>query len=239
MRDRLDYETTNISAALNFGCISIREAYQAIMKQLGKNSILLKQLYWRDFFLTIVKHTPHGNDFKRHIDERYDLLDWNNSKSAKYWQNMWDSKTGFLLIDAGMNQMKISGFLHNRLRMLLGVFWTKYLLINPFHPKYGSQVGFSQLLVDAVGPSQNAKNHAWITELDFPGKKYSAKGVPLSGRPMDISNKMIRKWDPECIYIKRWLPHLKDIPNKEIYNWTDTIFDPKEKYKEWIQLCKG
>ena len=247
MRDRLDYETTNISAALNFGCISIREAYQAIIKHLGKNSILLKQLYWRDFFLTIVKHTPHGNDFKRHIDERYDLLDWHNSKSAKYWQNMWDSKTGFLLIDAGMNQMKISGFLHNRLRMLLGVFWTKYLLINPFHPKYGSQVGFSRLLVDAIGPSQNAKNHAWITELDFPGKKFSAKGVPLSGRPMDISNKMIRKWDPECIYIKRWLPHLKDIPNKELYNWQGNdlhlhpgpIFDPKEKYKEWIQLCKS
>jgi deoxyribodipyrimidine photo-lyase len=247
MRDRLDYETTNISAALNFGCISIREAYQAIIKHLGKNSTLLKQLYWRDFFLTIVKHTPHGNDFKRHIDERYDLLDWHNSRSVKYWQNMWDSKTGFLLIDAGMNQMKISGFLHNRLRMLLGVFWTKYLLINPFHPKYGSQVGFSQLLVDAVGPSQNAKNHAWITELDFPGKKFSAKGVPLSGRPMDISNKMIRKWDPECIYIKRWLPHLKDIPKKELYNWQGNdlhlhpgpIFDPKEKYKEWIQLCKG
>jgi deoxyribodipyrimidine photo-lyase len=158
---------------------------------------------------------------------------------------MWDSKTGFLLIDAGMNQMKITGFLHNRLRMLLGVFWTKYLLINPFHPKYGSQVGFSQLLVDAIGPSQNAKNHAWITELDFPGKKYSTKGVPLSGRPMDISNKMIRKWDPKCIYIKRWLPHLKDIPNKEIYNWkgnelhSGPIFDSKEKYKEWIQLCKG
>ena len=247
IRDRLDYETTNISAALNFGCISIRETHYAIIKHLGKNSILLKQLFWRDFFLTIVKYTPHANDFKRHIDERYDLLDWHNSKSAKYWQNMWDSKTGFLLIDAGMNQMKITGFLHNRLRMLLGVFWTKYLLINPFHPKYGSQVGFSQLLVDAIGPSQNAKNHAWITELDFPGKKYSTKGVPLSGRPMDISNKMIRKWDPECIYIKRWLPHLKDIPNKEIYNWKGNemhlhpgpIFDSKEKYKEWIQLCKN
>jgi deoxyribodipyrimidine photo-lyase len=244
MRDRLDYETTNISAALNFGCISIREIYEAILKHLGKNSILLKQLYWRDFFLTIVKYVPHGNDFKRHIDERYDKLNWKNSKSAKYWQSMWESKTGFLLIDAGMNQMKISGFLHNRLRMLLGVFWTKYLLINPFHPKYGSQVGFSQLLVDAIGPSQNAKNHAWITELDFPGKKFSAKGVPLSGRPMDISNKMIRKWDPECIYIKKWLPHLKDIPNKDLYNWQGNnlhpgpIFDAKEKYKEWIELCK-
>ena len=244
MRDNLDYETTNISAALNFGCISIREMYEAVFDTLGKNSILLKQLYWRDFFLTIVKYTPHGNDFKRHIDERYDLLNWKNSKSSNYWKTMMESKTGFLLIDAGMNQMKISGFLHNRLRMILGVFWTKYLLINPFHPKYGSQVGFSKLLLDAIGPSQNAKNHAWITELDFPGKKYSSKGAPLSGRPMDISNKMIRKWDPECKYIKKWLPHLKNITNKEIYNWKGNIlhpgpiFDPKEKYKEWIELCK-
>lgn len=243
-RDTLDYETTNISASLNFGCISIREMYEAVINNLGKNSTLLKQLYWRDFFLTIVKYTPNGNDFMRHIDERYDLLDWHNSRSAKNWKTMWESKTGFLLIDAGMNQMKISGFLHNRLRMILGFFWVKYLLINPFHPKYGSQVGFSKLLVDAIGPSQNAKNHAWITELDFPGKKYSVKGVPLSGRPMDISNKMIKKWDPECNYIKKWLPHLKDVPNKEIYKWQGSnlhpgpIFDAKEKYKEWIQLCK-
>ena len=110
--------------------------YEVIANNLGKDSILLKQLYWRDFFLTIVKYTPHANDFRRHIDERYDLLNWQNSKSAKDWKTMWESKTGFLLIDAGMNQMKISGFLHNRLRMILGFFWTKYLLINPFHPKY-------------------------------------------------------------------------------------------------------
>lgn len=249
MRDRLDYETTNLSAALNFGCVSIRETYEAIYKSLGENSIILKQLYWRDFFLTIVKYIPHGNDFKRHIDERYDKLEWQNSK--KDWKNLWEGKTGFLLIDAGMNQMKISGFLHNRLRMLLGIYWTKYLLINPFHPKYGSQVGFSKLLVDAIGPSQNAKNHAWITELDFPGRKFSAKGAPLSGRPMDISNKMIRKWDPDCVYIKKWLPHLSHISNKDLYNWNDEIakkynnihpspiFDHKEKYKEWIHICSN
>jgi deoxyribodipyrimidine photo-lyase len=242
MRDRLDYQTTNISAALNFGCISIRETFEIIQKHLGNNSQLLKQLYWRDFFLTIVKYLPNGNNLSRHMDDRYDKLKWKNDKNDL--KTLWDSKTGFLLIDAGMNEMKITGFLHNRLRMILGIYWTKYLLINPFHPKYGSQVGFSKLLVDAIGPSQNSKNHSWLTELDFPGKKFSAKGAPLSGRPMDISNKMIRKWDPECIYIKKWLPHLKDISNKELYNWKGSelhpgpIFDPKEKYKEWIQLCK-
>jgi len=62
-----------------------------------------------------------------------------------------NSQTGFLIIDAAMNEMKITGFMHNRARMIVGMFWTKYLLINPFHPIYGSQVGFSKLLVDAIG----------------------------------------------------------------------------------------
>jgi len=49
-------------------------------------------------------------------------------------------------------------------------------------------------------------NHHWITDFDYSGKKFSKKGIPLSGRPMDISNKMIKKWDKDCIYIKKWLP---------------------------------
>ena len=63
---------------------------------------------------------------------------------------------------------------------------------------------------------------------------------------MNISNIMIKKWDPECIYIKKWLPNLVDIDNKIIYNW-DTkyninihpkpMFNAKERYEEWINLC--
>ncbi len=145
--------------------------------------------------------------------------------------------------------MKTTGFLHNRIRMILGMFWTKYLMINSMHPKYGSQVGFSKYLVDAVGPSQNLMNHRWILDFDYPGKKYSAKGVPLSGRPMDISNKIIKKFDTNCTYVKKWLPVLQEIPNKDIMSWNDKIalkyshihpapmFDSKERYQEWIELC--
>jgi deoxyribodipyrimidine photo-lyase len=249
LRDRLDYETTNISAALNFGCVSIRESYYAFLKALGKNSGLLKQLYWRDFYLQIIKHIP--NDFKHFIDDRYNHIAWKNKK--KDWEILMEGKTGFLLVDAGMQQMKITGYLHNRLRMILGYFWAKYLLINPLHPIYGSQVNFSKYLVDAVGPSQNFMNHLWIVDLDYAGRRYAPKGVPLAGRPMDVSNKMIKKFDPDCVYIKRWLPHLKDVSNKELYNWKGSknkidgehrglhpgpIFDAKEKYLEWIQICK-
>jgi deoxyribodipyrimidine photo-lyase len=64
---------------------------------------------------------------------------------------MLQSKTGFLIIDAALNELKITGFMHNRARLIVATFWTKYLLINPFHIKYGSQTGFSKLLVDAIG----------------------------------------------------------------------------------------
>ena len=248
MRDILSYNTTNLSAALNFGCISIREVYYHTIKKLTNNNLIIKQLYWRDFFLQAVKNIPFASSYQRHMDERYDKIKWKNSKIE--WEIMLNAKTGFLLIDAGINEMKISGFLHNRARMLVGIFWTKYLQINTLHPKYGSQVGYSQFLVDAVGASQNKLNHAWLDEFDFPGKKYSAPGAPLSGRPMDISNKMIKKWDPTCQYIKKWLPNLVNIPNQDLIKWNDDIakkynyihpapmFDPKIKYQEWIKICK-
>jgi deoxyribodipyrimidine photo-lyase len=247
-RDMLSYSTTNISAALNFGCVSVREAYYAVQAALGKATVMLKQLYWRDFYLQAIHTLPHAASYARHMDERYDRIPWKNDK--KDWERLWNAQTGFLLVDAAMEEMKTSGFMHNRARMIVAVFWTKYLLINIYHPQLGSQVGYSRLLVDAVGPSQNKLNHAWVDEFDFPGKKYAASGAPLSGRPMDISNKMIKKWDAECSYIKKWLPHLKDVPNKDLRAWNEELskryggihpppmFDPTVKYKEWIDACR-
>ena len=256
-RDILSYETSNISAYLNIGSVSVREVYKIFLKYLGKGTQLIKQLFWRDFYLCALRYLPDGNEY-HHMDTRYDNLKWSSSLAhnsnkyklmEEYWNKMMDSKTGFLLIDSAMMQMKETGFLHGRLRMILGSFWTKYLLINIFDSKYGSQNGYSKYLVDAIGPSQNKMNHQWISEFDFPGKKYSAPNAPLSGRPMDISNKQIKKFDNDCSYIKKWLPHLVNVLNKDIYNWSNDIskkyndihpgpiFDAKEKYKEWIQLC--
>ena len=127
----------------------------------------------------------------------------------------------------------------------------QYLLYNIFDPILGSQVGFSKYLVDAIGPTQNKFNHQWITEFDYPGKKYAPSGSPIAGRPMDVSNRMIAKFDPNCVYIKKWLPHLGNIINKDLIKWSEDvtnkyqnihpapIFDPKEKYKEWIEVCQG
>lgn len=249
-RDLLTYRTTEISAFLNFGCVSVREFYHAIRNKLGKSNQLTKQLYWRDFFLSAVALLPGGNKFK-HMDQRFERIKWRNSR--RYWNLLMESKTGFLLIDAAMEQIRQTGYMHNRARLLVGSFWCKYLLINPFHKKYGSQVGFSSLLVDAIGPSQNKMNNHWLTEFDYSGKKFAPKGHPLAGRPMNSGNDTIKKWDPECGYIKKWLPHLAKVPIKDIVKWDKDIanqyrkegidhpapiFDQKLKYKEWLRAVK-
>ena len=246
LRDQLSYSTTNLSAYLNFGCISCREFYYNIKQILGVNNQLLKQLYWRDFYLQAIVYLPLATEYK-YMDIRYNKIKWQNKKSD--WELLINSKTGFLIVDAAMNEMKTTGFMHGRARMIVGVFWTKYLLIDIFHPTYGSQVGYSKYLVDAVGPSQNKMNHQWITEFDYAGKKFAPSNAPIAGRPMNISNNMIAKWDPKCIYIKKWLPHLVDVEIKELYKWNTIIaakynnihpepmFDSKLKYKEWIKAC--
>ena len=247
-RDMLAYSTTGLSAALNMGCLSIREVYWRIKEKLGLKSQLVKQLYWRDFYLSAIIYLPEARSYSHVMDERYEKISWPDGSTVRSnWKAMMNGQTGFLLIDAGMQEMKTTGFLHNRLRMILGVFWTKYLHIHILNPKYGSQAGYSSMLVDAIGPSQNKMNHHWILDFDYPGKKFSAPGAPLSGRPMRIDNSMIKRWDPDCIYIKKWLPHLESVPNKELYKWNGTysdahpgpIFDPKTQYSEWINLCKG
>ncbi len=247
-RDMLAYSTTGLSAALNMGCLSIREVYWRIKEKLGLKSQLIKQLYWRDFYLAAIIYLPEARSFSHVMDERYEKIQWpSNSSVKKNWVAMINGQTGFLLIDAGINEMKTTGFLHNRLRMILGVFWTKYLHIHILNPKYGSQAGYSSMLVDAIGPSQNKMNHHWILDFDYPGKKFSAPNAPLSGRPMRIDNSMIKTWDPDCVYIKKWLPHLESVPNKVLYKWDGSyssvhpgpIFDPKAQYAEWIKLCKG
>jgi deoxyribodipyrimidine photo-lyase len=246
IKNDLSCDTTNLSAGLNLGLISCRETYWKV-----KNiESIKKQLYWRDFYLCAYNNLENGKSFFKLLDSRYELIDWTlTDLKICYWDKMIQGKTGFLIIDASINEMKQTGFLHGRCRMLLGIFWTKYLQINILDNKYGSQTGFSKYLLDAIGPTQNKMNHHWILDFDYAGKKFSKTGT-ISGRPMNIDNSIIKKLDKDCKYIKKWLPQFNDIENKEIYKWSNVIankysihpgpiFDAKEKYKEWIELCRG
>jgi len=241
-RDYLNYKSYEISAGLNFGCISIRECYYKI-----NDETIIRQLYWRDFYMCILRYIPYATSYKRHIDNRFDKLKWSNSK--KYWKLLIESKTGFLMIDAGMRQLIKTGYINNRMRLLLGTFWIKYLLIHPFHSKYGSQVGFSKYLVDC-NTSQNKLNHQWFMDLDLSGRRFSKSGCnPLTGRMIRVDNEMIKKYDPDCEYIKYWMPELNEISNKELYKWNEEIqkkynihvkpiFEWEARYMDYCKLFK-
>lgn len=240
-RDLLDFNTFQISAHLNFGNISIREAYN-ILKH---NITISKQLYWRDYYLCILRYVPNANSYSKFLDDRYNHLKWENS--SKNWKLLMNSKTGFLIIDAAMRELQETGYIGNRVRLMLGTFWIKYLLIDPFHKEYGSQTGFSRFLVDC-NASQNKLNHQWLLELDLNGRRFAKRGCnSLSGRMMRIDNEMIKKFDNTCNYIKKWLPKLKNIPNKDLYKWNSEIhkkynihvapiFDWEIQYKKYCKL---
>jgi len=251
-RDTLSYETTHISAYLNFGLISEREFYYGLKDKLGEDTQLINQVIWRDYYYCLLRYLKGANSYDNHIDSRYDKIritreiPSKTSQVWKEWNSMMQSKTGFLIVDAALREVILTGYMHNRCRMIVGVFSVKYLLINPLCRYIGLNDWFSRHLVDC-NTSQNKLNCQWVTELDFPGKKFAPSSSPTAGRPMSISNDMIKKWDPECVYIKKWLPHLKDIDNKILYKWdtkyNDTIhpgpiFDAKERYKKWIKLCE-
>lgn len=242
-RDLLTFKSFEISAALNFGCISIREFYHIIKL----NEIIAKQLYWRDYYLLILLYIQNGNSYTKFIDNRFNLIKWENNHNL--WKLLIESKTGFLIIDAAMRELIKTGYIGNRTRLLLATFWIKYLIINPFHPKYGSHIGYSYYLVDC-NASQNKLNHQWFIDLDLSGRRFHKKGChSLTGRMMRIDNEVIKKFDPECIYIKKWLPELKNIPNKDLYKWNNIIqkkynihyspiFNWEERYRQYCKLFK-
>ena len=126
-RDTLSYNTTRLSAHLNFGTISEREFYEELISSLGSSTQLINQIIWRNYFLTLNRFLPMANSYDLHIDPRFNKLKWldnytgvntqykskRNQQAYDEWQLMMDSKTGFLIVDAAIQEIKTTGFMHN------------------------------------------------------------------------------------------------------------------------------
>jgi deoxyribodipyrimidine photo-lyase len=186
-RDTLAIPTTNASAYLKFGCVSVREMYQAVKG----NAPLLRQLIWRDFYTHVLFAYPDG------------VLDttgvpWTTNEK---WLTAWkEGKTGFPLVDAAMRQLNTTGYMHNRGRMLVASFLSKILLINW---REGEKY-FATKLVD-YDIASNSLN--WMTTV-FDNLPY----VKIFN-PWTHSN----EHDPNAVYIKRWVPELRDVAVKEMH----------------------
>ncbi len=199
-KDYPDLSTTNLAAYLKFGTSSIREVYHAIYTNLGPYHTLIRQLFWRDFFTHIAYGSPFvfGHAFKF----KYDSLKWSyNKEHFKAWQ---EGKTGFPIIDAGMRQLNQTGFIHNRVRMLVASFLVKDLHIDW---RKGEKY-FAQKLVD-YDPSVNNGNWQWCASTGTDSQPYFRIFNPWLQQ---------KKFDPKCEYIKKYVPELKSLEPRQIHN---------------------
>ena len=193
--------SSRLSAHLKFGCCSVRQAYFAVLQQLGAEHSLLRQFYWRDFFHHIAFHFPHV--FGHAFDTRYDAIPWRRDEND-FWR--WaNGQTGFPIVDAGMRQLNQTGYMHNRVRMITASFLTKDLHISW---RWGERY-FAQRLVD-YDPCLNNGNWQWAASTGCDAQPYFRIFNPWLQQ---------QKFDPDCRYIKQWIPELRDLSPKAIHGW--------------------
>ncbi len=196
-----EHGTTRLSAYLKFGLCSIREIHEAVSKQLGILHPLIRQLYWRDFYIHIAFHFPHV--FKRAFKPRYERIQW--SYDSSLFQMWCEGKTGFPIVDAGMRQLNTTGWMHNRVRMIVASFLTKDLHIDW---RWGERY-FAERLVD-YDPSVNNGNWQWAASTGADAQPYFRIFNPWRQQ---------KRYDKECKYIKKWIPELSKVKANIIHKW--------------------
>ncbi len=192
--------TTGLSAHLKFGTISVRRVYQTITSRYGESHSLINEIYWRDFFTHIAFHFPHV--FKGAFHGKYDQLPWSNDTSA--FERWCAGNTGFPIVDAGMRQLNATGFMHNRVRMIVASFLIKDLHID-WH--WGEKY-FAQKLSD-YDPAVNNGNWQWAASTGCDAAPYFRIFNPWLQQ---------KKFDPDCKYIARWIPELALYSPAEIHS---------------------
>lgn len=193
--------TSQLSAHLKFGTISVREMFAAITQRLGFEHPLLRQLYWRDFLTHIAFHFPHV--FGHAFIEKFDKIPWEND--LQKFQAWADGKTGFPIVDAGMRELNATGFMHNRVRMIVASFLSKDLRISW---RWGERY-FAQHLVD-YDPCLNNGNWQWAASTGCDAQPYFRIFNPWLQQ---------QKFDSDCVYIYRWIPELRAVPTKILHQW--------------------
>ncbi|MGH1467817.1 MAG: cryptochrome/photolyase family protein [Bdellovibrionales bacterium] len=203
--------TSGLSTHLRFGTVSIRECVRMCLqlKSIGAHT-WLSELIWRDFYQMILLQFPHVTS--RAFKEKYSTLNWPGSnKHLKAW---CDGKTGYPIVDAAMRQLNTTGWMHNRLRMVTASFLTKDLLIN----WQEGEAYFAEKLLDFDLASNNG-GWQWSASTGCDAQPYFRVFNP------ELQSK---KFDPEGVFLRKWLPELKSCSSKEIHKPIDVDGYPKQ-----------
>ena len=177
--------TTRMSLHLRFGTVSIRHLAALGMKHSEK---WLTELIWREFYQSILHHFPHSaSDAFR---PKYDRIPWRQDEAG--FDAWCRGKTGYPLVDAGMRELNATGFMHNRVRMVVASFLCKHLLIDW---RWGERY-FAEKLLDYELAS-NVGGWQWASGSGCDAAPYFRVFNPES---------QMKKFDPKGIYVKRWVP---------------------------------
>ncbi len=164
-----------------------------------------RQLCWRDFYMNLLYSRPE------HLNKNYDKkIKWNSNELLNKWKL---GKTGIPFVDAGMRQMNKTGWMHNRLRLITSNYLIRIMKIDW---REGEKY-FAKKLIDYDISNNNGN---WLWSLNY---RYTFNPFLQS-----------YKFDKECIYIKRWVEELRDIPNKDIHLWNKNYKKYKIKYEPLI-----
>lgn len=193
--------TTHLSPHHKFGTVSPRETFHAVKRTLGGNHTLIKELLWRDFFTGIGFHFPHV--FGHAFHKKYDAVQWPGSAAAFH---AWcEGKTGFPIVDAGMRELLATGYMHNRVRMVTASFLTKDLHVD----WRKGEAHFARHLAD-FDPAVNNGNWQWAASTGCDAQPYFRIFNPWLQQ---------KRFDPDCTYIRRWIPELKKVPTPDMHKW--------------------
>ena len=177
--------TSKLSLHLRFGTISIRKLALIAREQ---NETYLNELIWRDFYQMIIFHFPKSaeNSFKA----QYDKIIW--EKNEVHFDSWCTGKTGYPIVDAGMRELNATGFMHNRVRMVVASFLTKHLLLDW---RLGAAY-FAEKLLDFELAS-NTGGWQWAAGCGCDAAPYFRVFNPQAQQ---------EKFDKSFEYIKKWVP---------------------------------
>lgn len=182
--------TTRLGIHLRFGTISVRQLAQVAARL---NETYLNELIWREFYMMILAFNPQVVD--KAFKPAYDKIPWRNNPEE--FQAWCEGKTGYPIVDAGMRELNQTGYMHNRVRMIVASFLTKHLLIDW---RWG-EAYFAKKLLD-FDLSANNGGWQWAAGTGTDAQPYFRVFNPDS---------QTEKFDKELKYIKKWIPELGTI----------------------------
>ncbi|MEM6525164.1 MAG: deoxyribodipyrimidine photo-lyase [Bacteroidota bacterium] len=182
--------TSRIGIHLRFGTVSIR---QLASQSKDQSFTYLNELIWREFYQMILWHFPHV--VNQNFNRKYDAVEWRTDEEEF---NRWcEGRTGYPIVDAGMRELNTTGYMHNRVRMIVASFLTKHL----FHDWRLGEAYFAKQLLDFELASNNG-GWQWASGTGTDAQPYFRIFNPES---------QTKKFDPQLEYIRKWVPEFQEL----------------------------